>query len=59
MQRKSYLYNCWKVKKCAKDSIRIYSPAGEIQVKHLLAQIELIKKQTLEIDKNRDVLRPK
>jgi transposase len=40
-----------KLKECAKTSIGISSSAEEIQIKHLISQIELINKQLDEIDK--------
>lgn len=40
-----------KLKKCAKSSIGISSIAEEIQIKHLIAQIELLNEQITEIDK--------
>lgn len=47
------------LKHAAKNSIGIASAAEEIQIKHLVCQIELIKEQIAEIDKkNRRVQRP-
>ena len=40
-----------QLKECAKNSIGISSVAEVIQIKHLVAQIELIKEQITEIDK--------
>lgn len=39
------------LKQTAKNSIGVSSTAEEIQIKHLISQIELIKKQIAEIDK--------
>ena len=40
-----------RLKECAKSSIGISSSAEVIQIKHLIAQIELIEEQLTEIDK--------
>ncbi|MBM6842341.1 IS110 family transposase, partial [[Clostridium] spiroforme] len=40
-----------KLKECAKSSIGISSIAEEIQIKHLVMQIELVNGQIAEIDK--------
>ena len=40
-----------KLKECAKSSIGISSIAEEIQIKHLVVQIELLNEQIAEIDK--------